>query len=372
MVAMIANCKLKIENCKLYERGGDPTASGRHPCAQFSIFNFQFSICNPPSRRRGFTLIELLVVIAIIGTLIGLLLPAVQMAREAGRRSTCANNLKQIIAAMVNYESANGSFPPGRVGCDAFSSSPCTNKQGSQRPGTSGFVCILPQLDDMPLYTSLTPLINGAVYPAVSDNTTSNWNTAAITTGLANRPPVFICASDRAQPTNVVLTPATTTSSYAMVLGSQGGSATVNGISAADELHQKYYNDGPFVYLTPRRSGDVRDGLSNTYFVGETVDGNTAESLNCWPLSVAYLCSLRSTNNPLNTATGVGGTVSLTNSGLSGLVSTANGAFASRHPQGANFGYGGGNVKFTPETIDPAIYQALSTIAGSEPVPAEN
>src|SRR4051794_9779027 len=67
-------------------------------------------------RRPGFTLIELLVVIAIIAVLIALLLPAVQAAREAGRRSQCINNMKQMALAFLNYESVVGSYPAGSVG----------------------------------------------------------------------------------------------------------------------------------------------------------------------------------------------------------------------------------------------------------------
>ena len=66
-----------------------------------------------PRRASGFTLVELLVVIAIIGTLIGLLLPAVQAARESSRQSTCGNNLRQIVLAMQNFESARTRFPKG-------------------------------------------------------------------------------------------------------------------------------------------------------------------------------------------------------------------------------------------------------------------
>src|SRR5438270_10174098 len=68
-----------------------------------------------PVRSRGFTLIELLVVIAIIAVLIALLLPAVQMARESARRSSCTNNMKQLGLAVHNYESVNQCLPPGSL-----------------------------------------------------------------------------------------------------------------------------------------------------------------------------------------------------------------------------------------------------------------
>jgi prepilin-type N-terminal cleavage/methylation domain-containing protein len=78
---------------------------------------------------RGFTLVELLVVIAIIGVLVALLLPAIQAAREAARRSQCLNNLKQLSLSCMNFESANGYFPPGGP--------TCVDIQGQFTPGAA-------------------------------------------------------------------------------------------------------------------------------------------------------------------------------------------------------------------------------------------
>ena len=137
--------------------------------------------------RKGFTLIELLVVIAIIAILVALLLPAVQQAREAARRSQCKNNLKQIGIGMHGYHDTFSTLPPGFVRVHA-----ADTDKGNWGWGTF----ILPFMDQGALYEALSP---GEVDPAV---TNSNGSLASAVQNPAKRAemqnalPAFRCPSD--------------------------------------------------------------------------------------------------------------------------------------------------------------------------------
>lgn len=93
------------------------------------------------NKRDAFTLVELLVVIAIIGILVGMLLPAVQMVREAARRTSCSNKIRNIALALHTYQSANQKFPPGWVG-----------KTSESDPGHGWMVYTLPFVEERNLY----------------------------------------------------------------------------------------------------------------------------------------------------------------------------------------------------------------------------
>lgn len=296
--------------------------------------------------RHGFTLVELLVVIAIIGILVAMLLPAVQAAREAARRSSCSNNLKQIALGLENYEGTFKIYPPGRVGCDGINTGPCAGDAPIQRVGTSGFVMLLPFLENQPLYDQFD--FNDGPW-----GQTGTWE-APNKLGIETRPEYITCPSDTAQPWVSTSGLQAATGSYAFVHGRMGPSS---GISA----NLKLYNTGMFAYRIAYMRRHNPDGTSSTIYVGEVIDGQHEQSRNIWTQAGRHESSLRNTENPINTPRGTGITTSPYGIPL-------NGVFASRHPGGAQFGFGDGHVAFISENIDLATYRALSTREGEEPV----
>jgi len=329
-------------------------------------------------RRHGFTLIELLVVIAIIGVLVALLLPAVQMAREAARRTQCNNNLKQIGLALHNYESALGCLP---WGC------------GWWLNAWSSHVMMLPFLEQQVLYNSINFYDSGADVFARTDNTTATYTQLSF----------LLCPSDIDR-----LTSATGHNNYGMCAGSNPYSLKFanrggyNGISA-------FIHDGKNFKDVGLRS--IIDGTSNTVAFAERVKGigtaNTGSldttsppasiaSLSAWPAddpTAAYATCLasRPTASTLaprlqaagaNWAKGWGDnntlfqtvmppntwscvqTVSQTTDYSDGVMFTA----SSRHPSSANTLFCDGSVKSVKSSINVSIWRALGTMAGGEPI----
>tara|TARA_R110002095_G_scaffold122994_2_gene106887 strand:- start:1570 stop:2556 length:987 start_codon:yes stop_codon:yes gene_type:complete len=214
-------------------------------------------------QRSAFTLIELLVVIAIIAILVALLLPAVQQAREAARRSTCKNNLKQIGLAIHNYHDAYGQFPPLCITTEPGSPNGCV---GYGAPNISGLTLLLPYIDQAPLYNEYNFDI-GQSDPGGSINSGP----------MSQNIPVFTCPSD--PNTSVQMIGACL--KFPFPAGNfNGGTNYVFGVGAGT---WEIFTGGTGTPIAPltltgiffvngnKRMRDVTDGSSNTIAMGETL-----------------------------------------------------------------------------------------------------
>lgn len=298
--------------------------------------------------RRGFTLVELLVAIAISAVLVALLIPAVQSARESARRTGCISRLKQIGIAMRNYEVSKQAFPPGRTGCDdtgdQLNIAVCPpGLPSTQKAAVSGFVLLLPHLEEQQLY-DLLDIENGGLWNRNTNDITWYTDYMSKCMGVKQHIDMFTCPSDTSDPISEVYHPiVAATSSYALVQGTQGPAAP---------LHvAKYFNDGMFLYVEPVSSRQITRGLSQTLMVGEVVLSDTWESSNTWSYALVHSDCLRTTANPLNTIPGAGET-----------LERQNGAFGSQHPGGAVFCFADGHADFLPNSIDLTVYQEMSKI----------
>jgi prepilin-type N-terminal cleavage/methylation domain-containing protein/prepilin-type processing-associated H-X9-DG protein len=289
-----------------------------------------------PRGRRAFTLIELLVVIAIIAVLIGLLLPAIQKVREAASRAQCQSNLRQIGVALHTYHDANGHFPAGGT------------TSGSQ--GLGFHVLILPYVEQQNLFARF--------------NLTQSWSSAANKPQGFVRVPIYTCPSapnllsqSSYELVNNVF-PWTThylgnmgpkiigSTQYQVIPGGQGDLA-VQGVLGRD---------------TAIRLGDVTDGTSNTFLVGEFSFAHPGVSdlgyrvwhRGCYLGTGDTCASCRNVTNALNTVWYNGG-------GNQNDVS-----FGSQHPGGANFLFCDGSIRFVSEQVALSVYLATASRNGGE------
>lgn len=317
-----------------------------------------------PNYRRGFTLVELLVVIAIIGVLVGLLLPAVQVARESARRSSCTNNLKQIGLGFHSFESAKGRFPSG------------FQYIAGDSPAWGWSVFIMPYAELSTIYETLGPETNtlGSYLPSPP---------VGIKTALETKIPMYRCPTDVSRDLNdlkdfgTILPIASgtflATSNY---VGSAGhgyfpaGSSTTRGPQNANDSLGVLFgwrrnvtlSSGPETAgrgMVGLRARDIVDGLSKTILVGERCGATdaTAASNGNGSFAAVWAGNGYPDQNP-TTTTGAGRTLGRSSSTtfLNDFSSSKNGKFFnSLHANGVNFLFCDGSVTFLTDSTDAAL-----------------
>ena len=333
-------------------------------------------------RSSGFTLVELLVVISIIGILVAMLLPAVQQVREAARRITCTNNLRQISTGVMNYHSTNFRYPYG-----------CLMGQGA---GWSAY--ILDQLEQSNVAATLDLTDHSG---AISGSgTASNWTSGASPNNNAACQQVisvFRCASDPAPDgvdsgvdsgNNRILNRAPC-SYLGCATGTNGdvldlywsprrSSQTSDQVKAARNgilvptQNARYF--GTRILKTKVSADDCDDGLSNTIMIGESIFDNTplpgettSRGIDHWAIGSFDIDAtsdvsefLGSTANPINLYHQYPDERLMATSGRARLIDEMEGGFASWHAGNVvNFAMGDSSVRTVEAKIDAALYSNL-------------
>jgi prepilin-type N-terminal cleavage/methylation domain-containing protein/prepilin-type processing-associated H-X9-DG protein len=349
--------------------------------------------------RRGFTLIELLVVIAIIAVLIALLLPAVQAAREAARRIQCTNNLKQLGLAFANYESTNTCYPSSAIFLTGGGA--CTGP-GALRScqNTPWFVMTLPFIEQSTLYNAFNVAL-GSEGPVALGLPGLMSNSTVMTSRVAS----FQCPSDNVQTFSMgtlaalgvpALTWSMTKGNYGVNWGNTDFGQAVTGSafpSTALQLASPFGLNTAATGPSLVRVASVTDGLSNTQFASEILQGAQDDVRGSLFITLAGASSFmtRFTPNgnvdyvplilPWSTAgvTTAGAKFDTLFTGLCdnmpvqqlGCVTNANegqdfNGPRSRHPGGINMVFGDGSVRFVKNSISPTTWLALGSIAAGE------
>ncbi|MDG1873183.1 MAG: DUF1559 domain-containing protein [Mariniblastus sp.] len=290
------------------------------------------------SKKNGFTLVELLVVIAIIGILIGMLLPAVQQVREAARRITCANNIKQLAVAALNYESAHQQFPPGLnlpigyASGNIWPNSSVHNATGDPpHPNEFGswFVWIMPFMEQNNIIDQMD--LNQRDYA----------NCLGADSPGSSVVPAFMCPSDYIP--REVVTYTRSGNTYCFGANSYYGNAGVK-----SWYHATATFDGVFYYNSKTTFASISDGSSNTIMIGERFafdeEWDRLESYRGWSWANFnaprnFLAgALEPINYKLPEGSGPNPSYSLTDKKFS--------SFGSGHPGGANMAMCDGSVQF--------------------------